>query len=71
QIHEALRMVRQGTYGICGRCDGRVSSRRLQAQPFATLCIECKKQEEVARPSSPPQRHGVTGIPGDHRSGGA
>jgi len=46
QIEEALRLVRSGDYGTCQRCDEDISRRRLKAIPFATLCIECKEEEE-------------------------
>ena len=46
QIEQALDMLRDGNYGVCQRCGEQISSRRLKAIPFATLCIECKEQEE-------------------------
>ena len=59
QIHEALRTVRQGTYGTCEGCGGRISARRLKARPFATLCIKCKEQEELGRPGNPAASMGL------------
>lgn len=46
QIEEALRMLREGHYGVCQRCGEKISKRRLKAIPFATLCIGCKEKEE-------------------------
>jgi len=46
QIEEALRMLKEGRYGICQRCGRRIPKRRLKAIPFATLCIKCKEKQE-------------------------
>jgi len=46
QIEEALRMLREGRYGTCQRCDRKIPKRRLQAIPFAVLCVQCKEREE-------------------------
>ncbi|MCO4793557.1 MAG: TraR/DksA family transcriptional regulator [Bacteriovoracaceae bacterium] len=39
RIEEALYKVDQGTYGVCEECDEPIGSKRLERQPFATLCI--------------------------------
>ena len=46
QIEEALHMLREGRYGICQRCGRAIPRRRLEAIPFATLCIKCKERQE-------------------------
>lgn len=46
QIEEALAMLGEGRYGTCKSCGVRISSRRLQAVPFAVLCLGCKRREE-------------------------
>jgi RNA polymerase-binding transcription factor DksA len=33
-----------GTYGICERCGQPISLERLEALPWAVLCIDCKQQ---------------------------
>jgi RNA polymerase-binding protein DksA len=45
QIDDALRRMDAGTYGICERCGDRVEVERLQALPYATECMECKRRE--------------------------
>jgi RNA polymerase-binding protein DksA len=45
-IDAALGRIEQGTYGACERCSGRISEERLDALPYATKCIECKRLEE-------------------------
>lgn len=45
-IDAALARLDEGTYGLCERCGGRISPERLEALPYATKCIECKRMEE-------------------------
>jgi len=45
-IEEALRRVKDGTYGKCIRCEKDISHARLEAVPHARFCIACKEKEE-------------------------
>lgn len=45
-IDDALGRIADGTYGLCLSCHGRIPDERLDAVPYATLCIECKRREE-------------------------
>ena len=45
-IDAALARLEQGTYGTCETCDGQIAAARLEAIPWATKCIECKRLEE-------------------------
>ena len=55
EVEEALRMLREGRYGICEMCGHRISRQRLKARPFSTVCIRCKeKLERHALPSQDP-----------------
>ena len=45
-IDEALRRIKEGTYGMCRVCGKKVQVERLEIVPHATLCIECKRAEE-------------------------
>jgi DnaK suppressor protein len=38
-----------GAFGICERCGKKITVARLEALPFAALCIECKSREERRR----------------------
>ena len=49
EIDRALHRMDIGTYGICERCGKKISVARLEALPFAALCIECKSREERRR----------------------
>lgn len=46
QIEIALQKIKDGHYGVCETCKGIISSKRLEALPFAQLCINCKEKEE-------------------------
>ena len=45
-IDEALVRIDAGTYGRCERCGGESEQERLEALPWATLCIEDKRKDE-------------------------
>ncbi|MDH5764803.1 MAG: TraR/DksA family transcriptional regulator [Gammaproteobacteria bacterium] len=40
-IDRALARIEQGTYGICKACGKPIPEQRLQAVPYAELCIAC------------------------------
>ncbi|HEX3509050.1 MAG TPA: TraR/DksA C4-type zinc finger protein [Candidatus Dormibacteraeota bacterium] len=44
QVEHALERVRDGAYGICESCAGRIPAERLKYQPSATRCVECQSQ---------------------------
>jgi RNA polymerase-binding protein DksA len=43
-VQRALGKIDAGTYGICERCGGPISPERLEALPWAVLCIDCKQR---------------------------
>jgi DnaK suppressor protein len=45
-IDGALARIDAGTYGICVNCGAQIAPERLEAMPWATLCIDCKRKEE-------------------------
>jgi DnaK suppressor protein len=45
-IDAALQRIESGTYGKCVNCGAQIPEERLEAMPWATLCIECKRKEE-------------------------
>jgi DnaK suppressor protein len=42
-IEKALVKIEAGTYGICERCAKPIAPERLEALPYAELCIDCKR----------------------------
>ena len=47
-IVTALARMEEGSYGKCEACNGKIPIARLQALPYATCCIECKRKAEEA-----------------------
>jgi DnaK suppressor protein len=52
QIEVALERMRTGHYGLCDMCGGKISTARINALPYATMCIDCQREAE---------RYGSTG----------
>lgn len=46
KISKALVLVDEGGYGECENCGNYIGFKRLLARPEATLCIECKEEQE-------------------------
>jgi len=46
KIDEAIARIEDGTYGVCESCGEQISTKRLEARPVTTLCIECKTLQE-------------------------
>jgi DnaK suppressor protein len=49
EVAMALHRLELGRYGICEHCGEEIDINRLLASPATTLCIECKKIEEVRK----------------------
>ncbi len=41
QVRSALKRIESGEYASCTQCGETISSARLDALPYATLCIRC------------------------------
>jgi RNA polymerase-binding protein DksA len=46
EIDVALGRVDDGTYGTCVTCGNEIPRERLEANPWASLCIDCKRRSE-------------------------
>jgi DnaK suppressor protein len=44
QVTDALERFEQGTYGICENCGDQIDPARLEALPYATLCLRCQQR---------------------------
>ncbi|MEO8098718.1 MAG: TraR/DksA family transcriptional regulator [Acidobacteriota bacterium] len=45
-LKEALARIDNGTFGNCTECEEPISERRLNALPWAKLCIRCQEAED-------------------------
>ena len=56
EIDDALERIESGSYGACEECGGEIGKARLQAMPYASLCVQCKREQErsggISSPSS-------------------
>lgn len=52
EVRAALNRIVDGSYGLCQQCEEEISQKRLQAVPWATLCIACQQETDRGR-----QRH--------------
>jgi len=46
EIDEALERLEGGTYGTCSVCGALIPEERLEAIPYATLCLDDKRRME-------------------------
>lgn len=53
QIEIALERIREGNYGVCDICSGKIPLARLNALPYAMTCIECQRASESGTASAP------------------
>ncbi|MDQ3894598.1 MAG: TraR/DksA family transcriptional regulator [Actinomycetota bacterium] len=47
-IDAALGRIDEGTFGTCRSCGRPIAPERLQAIPWTTQCIDCRRREERA-----------------------
>lgn len=45
ELEAALRRLDGGAFGVCEGCGEPISERRLEAVPWARLCIPCEARE--------------------------
>jgi DnaK suppressor protein len=43
-IQAALRRIEQSTYGVCAACEEPISTKRLEAVPWAKFCVRCQER---------------------------
>jgi DnaK suppressor protein len=46
EIDAALLRIDAGAYGTCTNCSGEIPAARLEAYPWASLCIDCARKLE-------------------------
>ena len=44
QVEGALERFEHGSYGTCEHCGVEIDPARLEALPYATLCLRCQKR---------------------------
>ena len=46
QIEHALKRIKDGMYGRCEFCNGKIAEARLNALPYTNSCIDCQRENE-------------------------
>jgi len=49
RIADALQRMEEGKYGICEDCGREIGWERLEAMPYTSLCIDCRREDEAQR----------------------
>lgn len=47
QIEAAISRIAAGSYGTCEQCGKPINPERLEALPYATLCIACQSSSDT------------------------
>jgi DnaK suppressor protein len=50
-VESALLRIHGGTFGTCLHCGNEISGRRLEAVPWAPLCIMCQEAADFGQDS--------------------
>jgi len=55
EIEEAIKRLEAGTYGACQMCEKLIRKERLEAVPFARMCVQCQSslEKDKRRPAPP------------------
>lgn len=48
EVTEALRRLKDGTFGVCEGCEKEIPRKRLEVFPSAKYCVACKEEIEKA-----------------------
>ena len=46
EVEDALARLRDGSYGVCLRCEEAIKPRRLEVVPWARHCVHCQEMLE-------------------------
>jgi DnaK suppressor protein len=46
EVENALSRISDGSYGLCRLCNAKIKPARLNAVPWAPLCIDCQEDAE-------------------------
>jgi len=47
EIDAAVKRIDEGAYGACANCGAQIARERLEAYPWASLCIDCARLAEL------------------------
>jgi len=44
-----MERIEEGSYGTCLNCEEEINTKRLDAVPWTSLCIDCQKLDDRRR----------------------
>jgi DnaK suppressor protein len=47
QINAALKSIDDKTYGICDDCEENIPEKRLEVNPYVSICVSCAEEREA------------------------
>lgn len=47
RVDDAIEAIKAGNYGICKSCGKKIPEERLEALPYAALCVACQRRQET------------------------
>ena len=53
EIRDALDRMEDGSFGTCERCEQAIGNKRLEALPWARLCVACQNEAERSNGAAP------------------
>jgi YteA family regulatory protein len=62
-VEKAIQKINSGDYGYCEKCGKPIPNERLEAIPYAQLCIQCKNEEAASDPNRRPLEEDVLKYP--------
>ena len=51
EVSDALRRIKNGTFGNCEECESKIPVKRLEVFPSARYCVKCQEEFEKSRSS--------------------
>lgn len=47
EVEGALERLEEGSFGVCQQCKKKINSQRLDAIPYARMCISCEEEKKT------------------------
>ena len=60
RIQSAIERLDSGAFGLCLNCEGDIAPKRLNALPWAELCIRCQEEADRSTGNKGPSERSLT-----------
>ena len=48
EVEKALERLEEGSFGVCQQCKEKINRQRLDAIPYARMCMNCEEEKKVS-----------------------